>query len=398
MIDKKLAKKIDDYAKKIKDEAISIRRELHQIPEIGEDLPKTRRFILNELNKYDVEVSENVGNNGIVALLKGGQEGKTVAYRADMDALPILEGNDFQFKSKHKGKMHACGHDGHVTIALSILKVLSFIKDEIKGNIKFVFQPAEETVGGALNMINDGVLQNPKVEYILGSHIWPSIESGQFGLRKGPIMAGADIFEIFIQGKGGHGAMPHKAINPIVVGCKIINEIEAIKNYFVNSNENAVVTIGALNSGDVHNVIPHNATILGTVRFFSKDTQDIIIEKLQKIIDNISDIYGAECTLKYTKRFPATINNSDVISNIEHILTSYGMEGNIFKIDEPSMGAEDFSFYLQEIPGSFIFLGTKNEEKEIVNEIHHPRFNIDEDIFEKATSILCKLLLEFLEK
>lgn len=398
MIEEKLVKKIDDYSKAIKDEVIHMRRELHKIPEISDNLPKTRSFILNELNKYNVEIEEKVGNNGIVAVLRGGKEGKTVAYRADMDALPITEENDFEFKSKHKGVMHACGHDGHVAIALSILKVLSSIQKEIRGNIKFIFQPAEETGGGALPMINDGVLENPTVDYVFGSHIWPSVESGKFGLRQGPLMAGTDIVNIFIQGKGGHGAIPHKAINPIVVGSKIVNEIEAIKSYFINSGENSVISICALNSGDVNNVIPHTATLLGTVRTFSKDTQDVIIDQLEKIVSNISDIYGAQCTLEYKKHFPPTINDRNVILEIEDILKNYGMKGCIHSLMEPSMGAEDFSYFLQKVPGAFIFVGTKNEEKNIVNEIHHPQFNIDEDIFENATSVLCKILLEFLNK
>jgi amidohydrolase len=398
MIEKSLIKKIDDYAKEIKDEVISIRRELHKIPELGDELPKTRDFILNELKKYDVEVQDNVGNNGIVALLRGSKEGKTVAYRADMDALPILEENHCEFKSKHEGRMHACGHDGHVTIALSILKVLSFIKDDIEGNIKFIFQSAEEEKGGALNMINAGVLNNPKVDYIFGSHIWPSIESGKFGLRKGPLMAATDIVEIFIQGKGGHGAMPYKAINPIVVASKIVSEIESIKNYFINSDENAVISICALNSGYVDNVIPHTATLLGTVRTFSEDTQNIIINKLEEIVKSVSEIYGAKSTLKYKKHYPATINDGDVVSNIENILESYGMKDKISKISSPSMGAEDFSHFLRNVPGAFIFIGTRNEQKDIVNEIHHPSFKIDEEIFEDVTSVLSKVILEFLTK
>lgn len=393
-----LTEKINQYTKAYKDEVILIRRQLHQIPEIGDNLPKTRALILNELKKYDIEIQENVGNNGIVAIIRGGLEGKTVAYRADMDALLILEQNDLEYKSKHEGKMHACGHDAHVAIALSITKVLSLLKNDIKGNIKVIFQPAEETSGGALNMINDGVLDNPKVDYILGSHMWPSIESGKLGLCSGPLMAGTDILEINIQGKGGHGGIPHNAINPIVVGSKIINEIESIKNYFIDSSERAVISICSINSGTTNNVIPNTATILGTVRSFSKDTQEIIIDKLRKIANNISDIYGAKCELIYKKNFPPTINNAYVIDEIKKELKNHGLEDSINHVKEASMGAEDFSYFLNQIPGAFIFIGTRNESKNITHEIHNPNFKIDEEVLEFASATLCKMLLAFLEK
>lgn len=393
-----LAKKITQYSKDIKGEIISIRRALHQIPELGDDLPKTRSFIINELKKYDIEILENVGNNGIVAILRGGKEGKTIAYRADMDALPILEENNCEYKSQHPGKMHACGHDTHVAIALSILKVFSLIKDEITGNIKFIFQPAEETSGGALKMIDDGALENPKVDYIFGSHIWPEIESGKIGLRNGGLMAGADVFEIEIQGKGGHAGIPHKAINPLVVASKIVCELESIKNYFIDSGERIVISICTMEGGKTINIIPHNAKITGTIRYFSSETQEIVMDKFYKIINNISDIYGTNCKIDYERLFPPVINDNDVILDIKKILKEYKLDDKIFSIENPSMGAEDFSFYLKKVPGAFVFLGTKNISKNIVNSIHNPKFSVDEDVFEPATSTLCKIILEFLDK
>lgn len=395
---KNLSKKIEQYSKEIKDEIISIRRALHQIPELGDDLPKTRSFILNELKKYDVEISENVGNNGIVALLRGKKNGKTIGYRADMDALPILEENICEYKSLHLGKMHACGHDAHMAIALSLIKVFSLIKDEIKGNIKFIFQPAEETIGGAFQMIQDKVLEDPKVDYIFGSHVWPDIESGKIGIRSGGLMAGVDEFEIEIQGKGGHAGIPHKAINPLVVASKIVCELESIKNYFIDSGERVVISICTMEGGKTINVIPHNAKIGGTLRFFSDEVQEIFIDKLHKIVNNISDIYGTSCKINYKKLFPPVINDSDVISTIEDTLKKDNLEDSIFPVENPSMGAEDFSFFLKEVPGAYIFLGTKNISKGIVRSIHNPQFDMDEDIFESATSILSKIILEFLDR
>ena len=340
-----LAKKIEEYSKKIKGEIISIRRKLHQIPKLGDDLPKTRSFIINELKKYDVEILENVDNNGIVAILRGGKEGKTIAYRADMDALPILEENTCEYKSQHPVKMHACGHDSHVAIALSILKVFSLIKDEIRGNVKFIFQPAEETLGGALKMIEDKVLENPKVDYIFGSHVNPDIESGKIGIRSGGLMAGVDEFEIEIQGKGGHAGIPHKAINPLVVASKIVCELESIKNYFINSGDRVVISICTMEGGEAINIIPHNAKITGTIRYFTLETQEIVMDKFYKIINNISDIYGATCKIDYVKLFPPVINNSNVISDMKSVLKKYKLDNKIFSIENPSMGGEDFSFF-----------------------------------------------------
>ena len=397
-MNKSLAKKIKKYSKDIKDEVISIRRRLHEIPELGDDLPKTRSFILNELKKYNVEILENVGNNGIVALLRGKEKGKTIGYRADMDALPILEENTFEYRSKHPGKMHACGHDVHVAIALSMVKVFSFIKDEIRGDIKFIFQPAEETIGGALQMIEDKVLEDPKVDYIFGSHISPEIESSKIGLRSGGLMAGVDEFEIEIKGKGGHAGIPHKAINPLVVASKIVCELESIKNYFIDSGERVVISICTIKGGEAINVIPDSAKITGTIRYFSQKTQEVVADKFYKIVNNISDIYKADCNIDYVKLFPPVINDRDIVSDIENILKKYKLEDSIISIEDPSMGGEDFSFFLKAVPGAYIFLGTKNISKNIVKSLHNPKFNVDEDIFEKATSILCKIILEFLNK
>ncbi|MDP3385665.1 MAG: M20 family metallopeptidase [Eubacteriales bacterium] len=396
MIDKILLETIDKASERIVKDLIGIRRDLHQIPELGTDLPKTREYILKELRMLDVEIKENVGENGIVATLYGGHKGKTIAYRADMDALPLKEANSFDFASRHEGRMHACGHDGHVTIALGILKILADIKNDIKGNIKFIFQPAEETTGGALNMINDGALQNPDVDYILGCHIWPSLASGKIGLRKGPIMAGTDIVDITIEGKGGHGAIPHKTINPIVVGSKIVNEVEGIKNYFVPSSQNSVISFGSFKAGETNNVIPQSARLLGSVRTFSKETQSIYISKLTDIIKSVETVYGVKCELNYRTNYPPTINDEQVVEKIETALMELGLQDKIFQIDEPSMGAEDYSYFLQNVPGAYMFIGSRNEEKGVVQEIHHPNYDMDEAIFETIPGIFSKLILEFL--
>ena len=391
-----LCKKIDKYSKKIEKEIIKIRRDLHKIPELSYDLPKTREYILNELEKYELDIKEKVGQNGIVATLNFSKTGKNIAYRADMDALPMREENEIEYKSIHEGEMHACGHDGHMAIAFGILKIMYELKDELSGSIRFIFQPAEETDGGAKGMIEDGALDNPKVDYIFGTHIWPDIETGKFGLKNGPIMAGTDMFEIQVNGRGGHIAIPHKAVNPLVVCSKILNEVEGFKNYFIESNENAVINFGSIQAGETHNVIPDSGLMKGSVRTFSQETKGIIKNKLAIVIKNISEIYGAASTLKYIDNYPPTINNKEVVDKIKNILIDLEESERIHNVKKPSMGAEDFSYYLQKVPGAFIFVGTYNEEKKITQEIHHPKYNMDEDILADASAIYSKIFADFL--
>src|SRR6056297_2471780 len=393
-----LYKKIDKCSQEIEKEIIKIRRDLHKIPEIGYDLTKTRNYIIREIKKYNLDVRENVGKNGIVATLNFSKVGQNLAYRADMDALPLREENEIEYISTHRGKMHACGHDGHMAIAFGILKIMYELKDDLSGSIRFIFQPAEETDGGAKGMIEDGALDNPKVDYIFGTHIWPDIETGKFGLKNGPIMAGTDMFEIQVNGRGGHIAIPHKAVNPLVVCSKILNEVEGFKNYFIDSNENSVVNFGSIQAGETFNVIPDKGIMKGSVRTFNQEIKNIIKSKLETVTNNISQIYGAVSTLKYIDNYPPTINNNKVVDKIENILIDLGESERVYKVKKPSMGAEDFSYYLQKVPGAFIFLGTYNEEKGITQEIHHPKYKMDEDILSNSSAIYSKIFADFLNK
>ncbi|OPL09691.1 MAG: hypothetical protein AVO33_06145 [delta proteobacterium ML8_F1] len=381
MKDSALNEKITQYAETHRESLVNLRRSLHQIPELTDDLPKTRKMILDYLKKFkDIEIRDWVGNGGITALLRGDLPGKTFGYRADMDALPMEEMNEVPYKSTHPGKMHACGHDAHMTIALGILTLLHAFKSELRGQVKFIFQPAEEAQGGALEMIQDGALKDPEVDEIYGIHVWPSIEKGRFGLKAGELMAGTDIIRIDIQGKGGHPGIPHHAVNPIVVGSKIVSELESITSYAVDSSENAVISICSFHGGKVNNIIPHTVTIYGTVRTFNAETQDIVEREMSRIVHHFGDLYRATCTLDYHKHFPPTINHPEVIAKFKDSLDGQAVPGAVENLSKPSMGAEDFSCFLREKPGAFIFVGTRNEAKGLVHEIHHPQFDIDEDI------------------
>ncbi len=398
MLNDSLIKKIDDHAARIQDATVNHRRELHKIPELSFDLPKTRAYILNVLSSYkELKVDENI-NGGIVATISGSPGGKTVAYRTDMDALPITEETGLDFASTHKGQMHACSHDGHMAIALGLLDTLYSLKDEIRGNIKFIFQPAEETTGGAKGMVEQGALRNPDVDYVFGTHIWPAVDSGTLALVDGPIMAATDIIEFSIIGKGGHGGIPNKAVNPIVVTSKIVAELEAIKSYFVSPTENSVISICSIHGGTAQNIIPDRVDIQGTVRTFTVETQNLIREKIEHIIKHVCDIYGAGYEYNYIKNLPATINDSRVVERVKKVLSENGLSDYAVNVKEPSMGAEDFSEYLMKVPGMFFWLGTRNEEKGYTYGIHNPKYTIDEDIFEKALSSISKVILEFTGK
>ena len=398
MLDETLKNSIDEHAGKIQPTVINHRKELHKIPELSFELPKTRAYILNILAAYeDLKVEEDV-NTGIVATLFGAPGGKTVAYRTDMDALPLTEETGLDFASTHEGKMHACGHDGHMAIALGILDTLYTFRDGIKGNVKFIFQPAEETTGGAKGMVAQGCLKNPDVDYVFGTHIWPTIESGKLALVDGPIMAATDIITIDIQGKGGHGGLPNKAVNPIVVASKIVAEVEAIKNYFVSPTENSVISICSIHGGTAQNIIPDKIKIEGTVRTFSTETQELIKNKIDHIINQVCGIYGASYDYTYHKNLPATINDGNVVKEVKKVLEENGLSDSILEVKEPSTGAEDFSEYLMKVPGMFFWLGTKNESKGIIQGIHNPKYNMDHDIFEKAVATMTKIILEFTEK
>lgn len=428
-LDKKLAEMGVALAK----DFVTNRRELHKIPELSEDLPKTRAYVLAALAAIgdEVEVLPNVGNNGIVALVRGlgegpgkpagaddtegseslegfegsespeGPEGAAdpetcVAYRADMDALPVNEVSSVDYCSTHPGQMHACGHDAHTAIALGALKLLYETRSEWRGQVKFIFQTAEETSGGAKPMIEAGVLENPPVKAILGTHVWPSLPVGQIGVKAGDLMAGTDILTIKIQGRGGHAGRPHEAKNPLPVAARLILETEAIKNYDVNAMETVVISLCSIHGGSVNNVIPDDLTMLGTVRYFSVPVQKLVHERLRAICRSLAELYEVEIDLHIHENFAPTINNADLADVISDYM---GEDGRFTAVQDitPSMGAEDFGVFAQHVPGFFLLAGVGNEAAGIVHELHHPKFQIDEAIFDSYPAFVASMLLHLLE-
>lgn len=388
---------IENELKEIEGEVISIRRKLHQIPEISMEEHQTSEMIAEYLKEIDVEVIENIGGTGVVAVLEGKETGKTLAIRSDIDALPIEEKTGLAFSSKNKGKMHACGHDGHMAIALGTAKVLSEFKEEIKGKVKFIFQPAEEELIGANEMLKDNVLQNPDVDAILGLHIWPDIESGLIGVRPGPIMAAVDKFEIELIGKGGHGGIPQKAIDPVVMTSSLIDRIQSIVSREIDPTKAAVVTIGKIQGGTAYNIIPDKVHLEGTVRTFEIEIRDYIENRIKKITKNVSEGFEGNYNIKYKRKVPPVFNHKKFTKNIIAKLKGLLGEEKVIRDFNLSMGGEDFALYQNQIPGTYMFLGTRNESKDIVKPIHHPEYNIDEDILKLGVKVFSSLALDFLD-
>lgn len=357
-------------------ELIRFRRDLHMYPELSFQEVNTPQKIADYLASLGLEVKTGVGGNGVVGCLRGGKPGKTVALRADFDALPIQDEKEVEYKSRIPGVMHACGHDAHTAALLGVARVLSEVKEEIAGNVVFIHQFAEEKLpGGAKSMIEDGCLDG--VDVIYGAHVWSTEPVGTVGVEEGPLMAAMDFFEIEIFGKGGHGAYPHLAVDSLVVGSQLVLNLQQIVSRRVDPLKPAVVTVGSFNGGNAPNVIPHSVKITGTVRSFDDDVRTLIEESIRQITLSTCEGAGATSRLEYTRGYPAVINHAEETKKIEDLAKTILGEENVKRM-APVMGGEDFSYYLQKVPGTFFFVGGENKEIGANYPHHHPRFDVDE--------------------
>ena len=383
---------IKDLAKRHKQYVIDKRREFHMYPEIGEQEVETSRRIKQELDQMDIPYIP-IANTGILATIQGKKGGKTVALRADMDALNILEATDVDYQSKNRGISHACGHDGHMAMLLGAAKILKDLKSEFNGTILLIFQPAEEIMTGAKNVIKEGGLDN--VDNIFGIHLIGALPIGMVSVGKGPRMSSADYFSIEVKGKGGHGGMPSLCVDPIVTASAIVMNIQSIASREINPGDPVVVSIGILNAGNVFNVIAETAWLEGTVRYFNSDLGGIIPEAMERIIQNTANAYRAEATLTYEKRVPPTVNDDASAERAEKMIArTYG--DNMLITIPPITGSEDFSVYLEDIPGVFILVGAMNMEKGAFYGQHHEKFNIDEDALEIGTTLYVQYAMDYL--
>ncbi|WP_046178128.1 M20 metallopeptidase family protein [Domibacillus tundrae] len=357
-------------------ELVELRRDLHMYPELSFQEINTPRKIADYLNELGLEVKTEVGGRGVVGILTGGKPGKTVALRADFDALPIQDEKSVEYKSRVPGVMHACGHDIHTAALLGVARVLSEVREMIEGNIVFIHQFAEEKVpGGAKLMIEDGCLEG--VDVIYGAHVWSTEPIGTVGIGEGPMMAALDSFEIVVNGKGGHGATPHLTVDSLVVGSQLVLNLQQIVSRRVDPLKPAVVTVGTFTSGEAFNIIPDTAKITGTVRSFDESVRALIEESIEQIVDSTCAGAGASAKFNYTRGYPAVCNNPEETKRVENAAENLFGKNNVKEL-APIMAGEDFSYYLQKIPGNFFFVGGGNPEIQAIYPHHHPKFNVDE--------------------
>ena len=375
---------------------INLRETIHMYPEDGFSEFTTSKIIIEELEKLGIKVQKNVAKTGVVGLIEGKYPGKTVLLRADMDALKIQEQADVEYKSKIDGMMHACGHDGHVAGLLGAAMILNELKDNLHGNVKLVFQPAEERDGGALPMIEEGVLENPKVDAAFAAHLWGYLNEGEVHLKEGPMMASPDIFNIKVIGKGGHGAVPQESIDPIVITCQIVNSLQTIVSRKINPLDPVVITCGRIQGGDCHNVIPNEVELEGTIRTFNEETRNWVPKVMEDLIRGITTSQGAAYEFKYEPKYPALINDKYMTSFAKESLKKVVGEENVFDLKEPNMGGEDFAYFALKVPSAFIFVGIANNKSEPV--IHHnPYFKWDSKNVGILAQSLSQIAIDYLK-
>jgi carboxypeptidase Ss1 len=385
-----------DEVKRLEPRIIEIRRTIHQNPELAYHEVATARLVARELRSLGIEVKTRVGGTGVVGLLRSGKKGRVVGLRADMDALPLQENVDVEFRSKRKGVMHACGHDTHVAMLLGAAMLLAKHRRELSGDVKFLFQPAEEEGGrgGAKPMIEAGALENPHVDNVFGLHISADFPSGSFGVRGGPFMARPDSIQIRVIGKGGHGAAPHKTVDPIYVAAQVIIALQGISSRMVNPIRPFVISVCSVHGGTKDNIIPDEVVLQGTMRTLEKETRAKAISDIRQVITYVCQAYGARCEIEFKKNpYPVTYNDEKAADRVMKVLK--GIKGTRTRVMDQRLGAEDVSRFLQKAPGVFYYLGTNNPSKGCTAPNHSSRFKVDEDVLKYGSVSLAAVALEF---
>jgi amidohydrolase len=385
---------IKQLVDEIKEEVIAWRRYLHANPELSFHEEKTAQFVYETLQSFGNLQLFRPTKTSVMARLIGDKPGKVVAIRADMDALPIQEENTFDFASKNPGVMHACGHDGHTAMLLGTAKILSQLRHQIKGEVRFLFQHAEELhPGGAEEMVQAGVMDG--VDVVIGTHLWSPLETGKIGIVYGPMMASPDRFFIRIHGKGGHAALPHQTIDSIAIGAQVVTNLQHIVSRNTDPLEPLVVSVTQFIGGTTHNVIPGSVEIQGTVRSFDATLRQNVPKLMERIVKGITEAHGATYEFEYEYGYRPVINDEKVTRVIEETVREVFGEEAIDHL-KPNMGGEDFSAFQQKAPGSFFYVGAGNKEKGIVYPHHHPRFTIDEDALEIGVRLFVHAALKLL--
>jgi amidohydrolase len=384
-----------DQANELLEYTRELRRDLHQHPELGYQEVRTAGIVARELGQLGLEVTTGVAETGVVALLEGSQPGPVALLRFDMDALPIQEETGAEFSSLNPGVMHACGHDGHVAIGLTVARILHERREQIKGAVKLVFQPAEEGQGGAQRMMEAGVLNLPQVDYTLALHIWNERPVGWVGVTTGPLMAGADIFDVRINGKGGHGAQPQESVDPVVAAAQIISGLQTIVSRNISPMDTAVVSVCRLRAGEAFNVIPQFVEFGGTLRTFEPAVREKVVERFSSLISTMAESFGCKAVVNVQRLTPAVHNDPAVTARVMQAVQ--GIPGLQVQSGYRTMISEDMAYLMEKIPGCYILVGSANAEKGLNFGHHHPRFNFDETVLPNAVAVMVSAALELLK-
>ncbi|AYD40263.1 amidohydrolase [Clostridium fermenticellae] len=384
-----------EMAQDIKQELISIRRDIHMYPELGYEEFRTSKKIKEFLDREGIKYIETA-KTGICGIINGNGN-KTIGIRADMDALPLKDNKTCEYSSKINGKMHACGHDAHTTILLGVAKILNSIKSELNGNIKLFFEPAEETTGGAKVMIEEGVLQNPNVDKVIGLHVEPDIEVGKIGIKMGVVNASSNPFTIKIKGKGAHGAHPDTGIDPVLIASSVVVVLQNIVSREIPPTDPAVITIGTIHGGTAQNIIPEEVTISGIIRTLRREHRSYVKRRLVEVTEGIVNSMRGKCEIDIEESYPCLYNDDETTKMVVKCASSLIKEENIKMLSNPSMGVESFAYFSMERPSAFYYLGCGNKAKGILNPAHGSLFDIDEECLPIGVAIQCKTAFELLK-
>lgn len=381
-------------AKDIQDELITIRRDFHMYPEVDFDLERTIEKIKEFLDREGIEYFQT-SKNGICGIIRGKGE-KTIGIRADMDALPMEEKRKCDYSSKIEGRMHACGHDVHTTILLGAAKVLNNIKEQLNGNVKLIFEPAEETTGGAEHMIEEGVLDNPKVDAVIGLHVEPNLEVGKIGIKRDVVNAASNPFNIKIKGKGGHGAYPHSTVDPITISANVITAVQSIVSREIQPTNPAVITIGSIHGGTTQNIIPDEVKISGIIRTMTLEDREYVKKRLVEVTKGIVESMRGSCEVNIQESYPCLYNDDNMVDVLKNSAKNVIKNEDIVMLQKPTMGVESFAYFSLERPSVFYYLGTGNKEKDTTYPLHSSFFDVDEECIVVGVAVDCETVINFL--
>ena len=374
-----------------------IRRDFHRFPELGFQEHRTTEKIIQELSKLEeLTIQTGIAKTGVVSILEGEKKGKVILLRFDMDALPVTENTDVEYASENTGLMHACGHDGHMAIGLTAVRLLYEKRQDLSGTMKFIFQPAEEGLGGAKAMIEEGILRDPVPDISLALHLWNEKPLGWIGITNGPVMSAAETFQVKITGKGGHGGKPHEAIDPIVTAAGVINALQSIVSREVPPLDGGVITVSSIHGGEAHNVIPEEVILSGTIRSFTESTRTLLLERFHEIVGKTAAAYSCRTEISIEDISPAVVNDPVIAGILRE--TAAGLFPKAV-IDERyrTMASDDMAFMMQDIPGCYCLIGSANQKKGLDAKHHQPEFNFDEDALMWGSALLVAAVHELLK-